>query len=316
MNQSIQNGHNTKIHNTPITDTFETTNPSCNEPKPALLDDDIADHVQFDKEQNLSYLTISTSLTLKRERHMYYMYKDFGKLTLDSLSDIGALTSVISEQDMNKIKKLANEAVKETGLPPNFQIMVAKGQLEIPIGTVMLEFEVADFMSPENFIIMKTLPNSLIGLCFLRRNNASFDVTQGILTFPYLSMQLKPDTEVAIRQATPLFAENTHTLQPSETLAIARRMPHLLNHDATGIVAPSPQFEHHDRIFIISSLSTINKNTIRYQTINFSQLPYTISCDAYRIMNKNPIGSQHRKIQWILQHKLQYKNEFTRIFSN
>ena len=142
--------------------------------------------------------------------------------------------------------------------------MVANGQLEVPIGTVLLEFEVADFMLRENFIIMKNLPNPLIGLCFLRRNNAIFDVTKGILTFPYLSMQLKPDTQVAIRQATPLFAESTYTLQPGETLAITSRMPHLLDHDATGIVTPSTQFEHHDSIFITSSLSTVNNNAIGY----------------------------------------------------
>ena len=110
---------------------------------------------------------------------------DFEKLTLDGLIDTGALTSAISEQDLNKIKLLASEAIKETGPPPNLQIMVANGQLEVPIGTVLLEFEVADFLLKENFIIMKNLPNPLIGLCFLRRNNAIFDVTQGILTFPY-----------------------------------------------------------------------------------------------------------------------------------
>ena len=158
------------------------------------MNEDLSEHIQFDKERNLSYLPISTSLTLKRKRHMYYIPMDFEKLTLDGLIDTGALTSAISEQDLNKIKLLANEAIKETGPPPNFQIMVANGQLEVPIGTVLLEFEVADFMLKENFIIMKNLPNPLIGLCFLRRNNAIFDVTQGILTFPYLSVQLKPDT--------------------------------------------------------------------------------------------------------------------------
>ena len=35
---------------------------------------------------------------------------------------------------------------------------------------------------------LKNLSNPLTGLCFLRRKNAIFDVTQGILTFPYLSM--------------------------------------------------------------------------------------------------------------------------------
>ena len=91
-----------------------------------------------------------------------------------------------------KIKLLANEAINESGPPPNFQIMVVNGQLEVPIGTVLLEFEVADFMLKENFIIMKNLPNPLNGLCFLRRNNAMFDVTQGILTFPYLQCNLNP----------------------------------------------------------------------------------------------------------------------------
>ena len=149
---------------------------------------------------------------------------DFEKLTLDGLIDIGALTSAISEQDLNKIKLLANEAIKETGPPPKFQIMVANGQLEVTIGTVLLEFEVADFMLKENFFIMKNLPSPLIGLCF-HRNNAIFDVTQGFLTFPYLSLQLKPDTQTAIRQATPLFAKNTYTLEPGETLAIASKCP-------------------------------------------------------------------------------------------
>ena len=87
-------------------------------------------------------------------------------------------------QSPNKIKLLANEAIKETGPPPNFQIMVANGQLEVLNGTVPLEFEVADFMVKENFIIMRNVPNPLIGLCFLRRNNAIFVVTQGILPFP------------------------------------------------------------------------------------------------------------------------------------
>ena len=163
---------------------------SSDEQKQPFSNEDISNHIQFDQERNLSYLPMSTSLTLKRKRHIYYMPMDFQKLTLDGLIDTGALTSAISEQDLNKIKLIANEAIKDTGPPPNFQIMVANGHLEVSIGTVLLEYEVADFMLRENFIIIGSLPNPLIGLCFLRRNNAVFDVTQGILTFPYLSMQL------------------------------------------------------------------------------------------------------------------------------
>ena len=84
------------------------------------MDEDLTEHKEFEDERNLSYLPISTSLTLKRKRHMYYFPMDFEKLTLDGLIDTGALTSAISEQDINKIKLLANEAMKETGPPPNY----------------------------------------------------------------------------------------------------------------------------------------------------------------------------------------------------
>ena len=91
---------------------------------------------------------------------------DFEKLTLDGLFDTGALTNSISEQDLSKIKLLANEAIKNWS-PPSFQIMVANGQLEVPTGTVLIEFEVADVEEKENFIIMENLPNQRNRLWFL-----------------------------------------------------------------------------------------------------------------------------------------------------
>ena len=64
------------------------------------MNEDLTEHIQFDKERNLSYLPISTSVTLKRKRHMYYIPMDFEKLTFDGLIDTGALTSAISEEDL------------------------------------------------------------------------------------------------------------------------------------------------------------------------------------------------------------------------
>ena len=130
--------------------------------------------------------------------------------------------------------------------------MVANGQLDVLLGTVLLDFDVANFMFRGKFIIIEYLPNPRNGLRFLRRYNAIFEVTQGILTFTYLSMQFKPDIQVTLRQATPLFAGSTYMLHPGETLAIASRIPHMLDLDAIGTVPPSPQFEHHYSISITS----------------------------------------------------------------
>ena len=229
------------------------------------------------------YLNLSTNLTLEKKRHMYYFLRDFKKLTLDGLIDTSAPTSAISEADLNKNKLLSNEAIKDTGPAPNVQIMVANGQLERPIGTVLLEFEVADFQFQENFIVMKALPNPLIGFCFLQKHNALFDIRQGIITFPHLSMQLRPELTTNTRVATPLLTKSTYTLQPGETLAISSKMPHLIDHNATGIVTPSSHMEENKSILITSSLSTVNHNAVGYQVINFSDMPYTLPVDSHII---------------------------------
>ena len=202
---------------------------------------------------------------------MYYFPMEFEKLTLDGLIDTGVLKSAILEQDLNKIKLLAPEAITDTGPAPNFQIMVANGRLETPIRTVCLAFEVADFIIKENFIVMKVLPNPLIGLCFLKRNNSIFDMRQGVLTFPHLSMQLKSERNLPTRQSTPLLAEATYTLQPGETMLIASRTPHFIDHDATGIVTSSTHLEDHDTLFLVSSLCTVNNNAVGYQICTFSE---------------------------------------------
>ena len=43
---------------------------SGNDQKQPLLNEDLIGHLQFEKDRNLSYLPISTSLTLKHKRHM------------------------------------------------------------------------------------------------------------------------------------------------------------------------------------------------------------------------------------------------------
>ena len=277
------NAQSTSTTQTDDDTTSELTNTlfSASPGKQPLLDDDVFNHLTTDEGNNVAYLNLSTNLTLKKKRHMYYFSMDFEKLTLDGLIDTGALTSAISEEDLNKIKLFSNEAIKDTGPAPNFQIMVANGQLERPIGTVLLHFEVADFQFQENFIVMKVQPKPLIGLCFLRRHNAMFDIRQGIITFPYLSMQLRPDHTTNTQTATSLLTETSYTLQPGETLAISSKVQHLIDHNATGIVTPSSQMEDHENFFITSSLSTVNNNVVGYQVINISDMPYTLPIDTH-----------------------------------
>ena len=89
---------------------------------------------------------------------------DFGKLTIDGIFDTGALSREIPELDLRKSRLLCPQSVIREGSPPNFQIMVANGQLETPKSTIELEFEVGDIKSHEIFIVIEYFTGTIIGL--------------------------------------------------------------------------------------------------------------------------------------------------------
>ena len=135
---------------------------------------------------------------------------DFGQLNIDGLIDTGALSSAISEADIRKIRLLAPHTILNEDPPPEFQVMVANGQLEAPIATVELQFEVGDITFREKFIVMTNLTNPLIGLLFLQRNSTILDMRQGILNFPFFSMQLKNEDRTYPNVIEPIINRGRH----------------------------------------------------------------------------------------------------------
>ena len=79
---------------------------------------------------------------------------DFRDLTIDGVIDTGAFFSAISDTDFKQIKQNAPRKVLKEGPSPDFQIMVANGQLEAPIATTELLFEVGYITFVERFIVL------------------------------------------------------------------------------------------------------------------------------------------------------------------
>ena len=123
----------------------------------AVIDDQILPQLQVTPDGLTRFLPLSTNLPLKNKRKMLYFPMDFGELNIDGLIDTGALSSAIPEADLCKIRLLAPHTILNEGPPPEFQLMVANGQLEAPIATVELQFEVGDITFRENFIVMTNL---------------------------------------------------------------------------------------------------------------------------------------------------------------
>ena len=110
----------------------------------SLLDKKQFQNVIITKDREPDCIPLSTNIYLKCKKRMLYFPMDFGELTIDGLIDTGALSSANPEMDLRKIRLRSPQSVIREGPPPNFQSMVANGQLETPKNTIELKFEVGD----------------------------------------------------------------------------------------------------------------------------------------------------------------------------
>ena len=190
-----------------------------NTPQP-LIDETQVQNVLVTKEGEPAYIPLSTNISLKCKKRMLYFPMNFGELTIDGLIDTGAYSSAIPEMDLRKIRLLSPQSVIREGPAPNFQIMVANGQLETPKSTIELKFEVGDIEFHEVFIVMGKLTGPIIGLLFLQRNHTVLDMRQGILNFPFFSMQLKTADHRYSNVLEPILNPNEITVPPNNRIVV------------------------------------------------------------------------------------------------
>ena len=198
---------------------------------------------------------------------------DFGELKVDGLIDTVALSSAISEAE---IRLLAPHTILIEGPPRDFQIMVAYGQLEAPIATKKLHFEVGDITFREKFIVMTNLTSPLIGLLFLQCNSTILDMRQGILNFPFFSMQLKNENRTYPNVIEPILNPVDTILQPGKRTTIWLKSQIYKENEATGIIQPLPLLENDEDLLICSWISSTQNNKHMVQISNFLDHPYTL----------------------------------------
>ena len=154
--------------------------------------------------------------------------------------------------------------------------MVGKGQLEAPIATVELQFEVVDITFREKFIVKTNLTSPLIGLLFLQRNSTILDMHEGILNFPFFSMQLKNEDRTYPNVIEPILNPVETILQPGKRTTIWVKSQIYTDNEATGIIQPSPLLENNEDLLICPALSSTQNNKRMVQISNFLDHPYTI----------------------------------------
>ena len=257
------------------------TNEASTEPTPqSLLDEKQFQNILITKEGEPDCIPLSTSINLKCKKRMLYFPMDFGELTIDSLIDTGALSSAIPEMDLRKIRLLSPQSVIWEGPPPNFQIMVANGQLETPKSTIELQFEVGDIEFHEIFIVMENLTGPIIGLMFLQRNHTVLDMRQGILNFPFFSMQLKTADHKYSNVLEPILNSAEITIPPNDRALIRTNSLLYPENAVSGILQPSDLLHEEGDITFCPALVTLNDGSISIPVNTFTDHPYKLKRDS------------------------------------
>ena len=240
-----------------------------------------------DEQTNEVYLTLPSTVVLKRKQEMLYMPLDFEKnLTVDALVDSGAFFSAIAQEDFETIKQKTPNNILKIDDPPNFQIQVANGQLEKPLATATLKFDIGDNSFAEHFVVRKKMTGPIIGLHFMRNNGVVIDTTHGLIHFPHLSMQVKTTSSETTTKPQPVITDEALTIPPATTKTITAFIDHSSKWNTTGTVTPLEKFRETASLLISHSVSTIIDKRIAVRMTNTTESPYLIK-NTHRLQNSS-----------------------------
>ena len=104
---------------------------------------------------------------------------------------------------------------------------------------------------------------------------------QGILNFPFFSMQLKNEDRTYPNVIEPILNPVDTILQPKKRTTIWVKPQIYTKNEATGIIQPSPILQNDEDLLICPALSSNQNNKHMVQNSNFLDDPYTLKKRAH-----------------------------------
>ena len=185
----------------------------------------------------------------------------------------------IAQKELDRIKQASSNIIK-IDEPPNFQIQVANGQLEKPVATATLKFDIGNHNFAEHFVVMKNLTGPIFGLHFMRHNSVVIDTTHSLIHFPHLTMQVKSALSETSAKPQVVLIRDTITIPRMTTKTITEFVDHLWERNTTGIVTPVEKFTEAASLLISHSMSIIIDKKIAVRVTNTTESPNTINKNA------------------------------------
>ena len=224
------------------------------------------------------YMPLSSTSVLKRKKEMLYVPLEFENgLTIDALVDSGDYVSALALKELDRIKQEAPFDILKLHYPPNFQIQVANGQLEKPIATTTIKFDLGHHIFAEHFVVMKNPTGPIIGLHFMRHNSVVIDSTHGFMHFPHLTMQVKSALSQTSTKPQAVLIHDSIIIPQMTTKTIKAFIDHLSEWNTTGTVTLFEKFTETSSLIISYSMSTIMDKKLAVRVTNTAESPYTIN---------------------------------------
>ena len=190
--------------------------------------------------------------------------------------DWAAFVSAIAQDDLDTIKQKAPSIFLKTDENPNFQLQVANGQLEKPLSTARLTFEIGANTSAEHFVVMQKVPGPIIGLHFMRNNSIVIDTTHGPIQFPHFTMQVKTASSGTTTKPQSVITDDALTIPPKTTKTITAFVDHPSKWKTTGTATPFEKFTETASLLISHSMSTIIDKRVAVRVANTTESPHLI----------------------------------------
>ena len=225
-----------------------------------------------------TYIPLHSTIVLKSRRRMLYLPLEFGEITMDGLVDSGAFINAMFWSDYNAIKMNSDSCVIKEYPQPPFKIECANAQLEQPIATADIQFNIGTYTFTDTFVILSKTSFPIIGLNFMRNHQAVIDTANGTINFPHVEMTLAMTDEMKKCNPKPLqiMAEGNQTLPPQQTTTVNAIVITTNMHDVTGAVQPLPQFDEATTIIVAPALATAHNKRLNILIANLTDFPHTI----------------------------------------
>ena len=241
-----------------------------------LLDETAFIHVLVTKEGEPAYIPLSANLGLKYKKRMLYFPMDFGELTIDGLIDTGAHSSAIPGSRPQENTPTGAPIHSQRGTCPDVSYYGRKRTIGNPKEHCWTQVRSRRYWIPWNIHSNGKTDWSIIGLMLLQRNHTVLDMRQGILNFPYFSMQLKTADHKYSNVLEPILNPDDITILPNDRTLVEIKSQIYNENTVTGVLQPSDLLHEEGDITFCAAVVTLTNGNVNVHINNFTDQPYKL----------------------------------------